>query len=178
MAKLREAKMKGSGPKVLRPKRRLEPWNGLERWEKTMPDGQLAWVQIGPHTESSRLLRNDTGERFVESAEEVEERRRRLLKDKWMLVRSSQIATASPTQQVLDTARLMGGTSELPVRITRLRSHVALPRPVVDQALRDLHDARKIVLSRDDDTAQLTDDDRADALYVGDSARHLFYLVR
>ncbi len=177
MAKLREAKMRGPGTKPLRPKHKLEPWNGLERWEKSI-DGQLAWVQIGPHSETSRLLRNDTNERFVESAAEVEERRRRLRKDGWMLVRSATLREQSPIDRVYDVVRLMGGTSELPVRITRLRSRLALPRPVVDQALRDLHDARKIVLSRDDDTALLTDDDRADALYVGDSPRHLLYLVR
>lgn len=72
---------------------------------------------------------------------------------------------------------LSGGERKARVRLTALRERLSsIERDVLDRALLELQDRRRLVLYRDDNTAALTDEDRAAALYVGDEPRHLVYL--
>ncbi len=74
-------------------------------------------------------------------------------------------------------ASLVGASGAREVRIADLRERMAtVPRSDLDAALLKLHDARRIVLSRDDNTAKLTETDRTAALAVGEAPRHFFYL--
>jgi hypothetical protein len=87
-------------------------------------------------------------------------------------------AEASLDARILAVAEvLIGGRRAVPIRLTALRAELKdVPRDALDRALRRLHDRRRIVLSRDDNTAQVTELDRVAALTMGDAARHLFYL--
>lgn len=185
-AKRREATMKGSTK--LRPKK-LEPWSGPERWEKTH-QGDRIWVEILPFNDETRVLRNDQGDRWTESAGEVEEHRRRLRS-----TGSERVALGPPVRPgarstgsgelagaILDAAYELGhGKIDVPIRITELRSRVGRMvhhhRTDFDEAVKALFQAGKIVLSRQDNTFVLTADDREDAVYVGNNPRHLIYLV-
>lgn len=160
---------------------KLPGWSGPERWEKTLPDGP-AWIEMRAGDETHRSLRNELGDRWTETIAEVEGRRGKLRKEGWLLVRLTEQKTRTGrdplAEQVLDAAlRLTHGQRHQPVRFTKLRSQVAAVRSDFDDAVRQLHDTGKVVLSRDDDTAQLTDDDREAAIYVGDSPRHLIYVL-
>lgn len=187
--KRREATMKGSTR--LRPKK-LEPWSGPERWEKTH-QGDRIWVEILPFNYETRMLRNDQGDRWTESASEAEAHRRRLRS-----TGSERVSLGAPTLPssrstksggtgelagaILDAAYELGhGKIDVPIRITDLRSRVGRMvhhhRSDFDEAVKKLFESRKIVLSRQDNTFALTADDREDAVYVGDNPRHLIYLL-
>ncbi|MDD5544400.1 MAG: hypothetical protein PHX83_14620 [Acidobacteriia bacterium] len=180
-----QAGMKGTTR--LRPKK-LDPWNGPERWEgKAMGEGY--WVEIHPLTETTRVLKNDAGDRWTETAEEVEAHRRRLRAAGSVLVKLS-APVAMPARMakgaglelaILDAARELGrGKTGVPIRITELRARVGARayhhRTDFDEATRALHEAGKIVLAKNDNAYSLTEDDRRDAVWVGDSPRHLVYV--
>lgn len=184
MARRREATMRGITK--LRPKRKVPEWSGRERWEKMMPDHTMAWIDIdadGQRSQGRMVLRNEGGDQWIETLAEVEARRRDLFKNGWLLVGGTVTAkrTIGPRDvksQVLDAARTLArGSTTVPVRLTALRSRVAAPRSDVDDALRDLHSERKIVLSRDDNTFALTADDREAVFWAGEFPRHLLYLL-
>lgn len=69
------------------------------------------------------------------------------------------------------------GDSNKEVRLTALRAKLGhVTKSEVDAQLIKLHDAGRIALYRDDNTAAVSAADARDALMVGDSPRHLLYL--
>lgn len=187
--KRRQVAMKGTTK--LQPKK-LEPWSGPERWEKTH-EGDHIWVEILPFNDETRMLRNDQGDRWTEPASEIEAHRRRLRSTGSTLVKlgapvlpSSRTTSSGEVGElagaILDAAYELGrGKTDVPIRITELRSRVGrvVPhhRTDFDEAVLKLFHQRRIVLSRQDNTFALTPDDREDAVYVGDNPRHLIYLL-
>lgn len=159
-----------------RPLSGLPRLTGPERWEKTL-SGQPAWVEIRYGN-----LRNELGDRWTETHEQIRKRREDLWRDGWLRVGLTeyrpQTAPSALGEQILDAALRLGhGRREVPIPITKLRSQIAAVRSDFDDAVKALHDQRRVVLTRNDNTAALTEDDREDAIWVGDQPRHLIYVL-
>lgn len=91
--------------------------------------------------------------------------------------REKLVDASVPRQIEAACLSLAGGERKARVRLSELRRHLGtIARDVLDRALLELQDQRRLVLYRDDNMAALTDDDRDAALYVGDAPRHLVYL--
>lgn len=164
-------------------------WSGPERWECGPVGPAGCWLEILPFNDQSRELRNDLDDRWFESIPEVEDRRRRMFREGSMVIPlgapekgSKSRRNVSLADDILAEAEmLVRGKRTQPVPITLLRSRVHRIHPHhrtdFDEAALDLFHRRKVVLSRNDNTPSLSDDDREDAVWVGDQPRHLLYLA-
>lgn len=180
----------GQKPKApARARVKLPAFTGAERWEKNLGNGEIAWCDVLPDAENSRIriVRNDVGEIYREWGSENDERRARMLADGFMVAKSSArparpAATShglggdSLEETILDAARRLEPRRFGPVGLAALREQVGIPRSDMDRALIDLHTKGRIVLSRNDNTPTVTPQDEVAAVWVGGNPRHLLYL--
>lgn len=168
----------------------LEPWSGPERWQSGPVGPAGCFLEILPFTEQRRELRNDLGDRWIETRAEIEDRRKKLWKGGAIrapipgaggTLSERSIRGASLAADIASEAEVLGaGDPDKLIPLTTLRWRVERIHPHhrtdFDEAVAELLHDRKVALAAKSGSA-VTSDDKEDAVWVGDEPKHLLRLV-